>query len=56
MQAAPAESAPRHRKQVIRNNYILPFSQIIYLGKMTKFGAPGGYIKVAKRGKKIEYL
>lgn len=34
MQAAPAEFAPRHRKQVIRNYYILPFSQIIYLGKL----------------------
>lgn len=51
-QAAPAESAPRHRKQAIRNYYILPFSQIIYLGEMTNFGASGGFIKVTKRGKK----
>lgn len=52
VQAAPAESAPRHRKWVIRNYYRLPFAQIIYLGKMTNFGAPGGFIKVIKKGKK----
>lgn len=52
VEATPAESALRHRKQEIRNYYITPFYQIIYPGKMANFGAPGGFIKVTKWGKK----